>query len=60
MNDPDSVIEYVKWLDARHYRLTSAVSTHRANKQNLAIPGSIDEFDRHLWAVLDGLEDDDE
>jgi len=60
MNDPDSVVEYVRWLDARHYRLTSAVSMHRANKQDLAIAGSIDAFDRHLWSVLDGLEDADE
>ena len=57
--NPDSIVDYVKWLDARHYRLTSAVSTHRANKRELSIPGSIDDFDRKLWATLDGMEDNE-
>lgn len=57
--NPDSIVDYVKWLDARHYRLTSAVSTHRANKNELSIPGSIDDFDRKLWAILNGMEDNE-
>jgi len=52
MTDPDSIVEYVRSLDRRYERLAQAVRTHRADKQHRAIPGSIDEFDRILWASV--------
>jgi hypothetical protein len=53
MSDPDSIVEYVRWLDGRHEALRNAVSQHRANKRKHAIPGSIDGFDHELWRALD-------
>jgi hypothetical protein len=50
--NPDSIVEYVKWLDARHNRLREAVRQHESDKTERALPGSIDEFDRTLWAEL--------
>ncbi len=58
--NPDSVVEYVKWLDGRHNRLVNAVVLHRAHKRELALPGSIDGFDRELWSVLDAVYDPEE
>jgi hypothetical protein len=60
MSNPDSIVEYVKWLDGRHNRLVNAVVAHRAYKRQRAIPGSVDEFDRELWATLDASYNDEE
>jgi hypothetical protein len=57
MSDPDSIVEYVRWLDTRHEALRSAVSHHRISKQRRAIPGSIDGFDQDLWRALDAAYD---
>lgn len=51
--DPDSIVEYVRWLTAKHDDLREAVIEHRMNKTQRAIAGSIDEFDRALWSSLD-------
>lgn len=51
--NPDSIVDYVRWLDQRHNRLRDAAQTHRANKRTLALPGTIDRFDEDLWATLD-------
>jgi hypothetical protein len=62
MSDPDSIVEYVKWLDGRHNRLVNAVAAHRSNKTHRAIPGAIDDFDRNLWKALEAArkeQDDD-
>ena len=53
MNDPDSIVEYVRSLDRRYNRLRDAVLEHRADKMNRALPGSIDMFDRELWDILE-------
>jgi hypothetical protein len=53
MSDPDSIVEYVRSLDRRYNRLRDAVLSHRADKTERALPGSIDDFDRELWSVLD-------
>jgi hypothetical protein len=59
--NPDSIVEYVRWLDARHQALRDAVLHHRASKMEHSIPGSVDEFDRELWAALAAAyEGDDE
>ena len=55
MSDPDSIVQYVTWLDGRHNRLVNAVVSHRAYKQSHALPGTIDAFDRELWATLDAV-----
>jgi hypothetical protein len=60
MSEPDSIVQYVTWLDSRHNRLVDAVMSHRANKRERAIPGSTDNFDRELWSVLDHVHSDDE
>lgn len=57
--EPDSIVEYVRWLDARHNRLVSAVVEHRELKRRMALPGTIDQFDTELWAVLDATPGDD-
>ena len=60
--DPDSIVEYVRWLDSRHQALRDAVLHHRASKMQNSIPGSIDGFDRKLWASLEAAyegEDDE-
>jgi hypothetical protein len=53
MSDPDSIVEYVRWLDGRHQTLREAVANHRISKTQLSIPGSIDGFDHELWRALD-------
>jgi len=53
VSDPDSIVEYVKWLDSRFNRLVDAISNHRTQKHDLALAGSIDGFDRELWAHLE-------
>ena len=53
MNDPDSIVEYVRSLDRRYNRLRDAVLVHRADKMNHSLPGSIDMFDRELWDILE-------
>jgi len=53
MNDPDSIVGYVRWLDGRHQALRNAVASHRLSKRQRAIPGSIDGFDHELWRALD-------
>lgn len=50
--NPDSIVEYVRWLELRHNRLRDAVQYHRAAKTERALPGSVDEFDRELWSAL--------
>lgn len=57
MNDPDSIVQYVTWLDRRYNRLVDAVLLHRSIKRENAIPGSIDNFDRELWNTLDSVYD---
>jgi hypothetical protein len=59
MSEPDSIVEYVKWLDLRHNRLRDAVLEHRVNKLERSLAGSIDEFDRSLWAALDAAYESD-
>ena len=59
MSDPDSIVEYVRWLDSRLNRLANAILEHKTNKQNLSIPGSIDGFDHELWKTLDWAYNDD-
>jgi len=56
--DPDSIAEYVRWLDRRHNRLVAAVAEHRELKRRMALPGTIDQFDLELWAALDATPDD--
>lgn len=56
--DPDSIAEYVRWLDQRHNRLVAAVAEHRELKRRMALPGTIDQFDLELWAALDATPDD--
>jgi hypothetical protein len=58
--NPDSLVEYVKWLDHRYNRIINAIMNHRASKRDLALPGSIDGFDRELWSVLDAVYDPEE
>ena len=58
MSDPDSIVEYVRWLDKRHNTLREAVETHRTNKTQRAIPGSIDQFDRELWSTFASIPTD--
>jgi hypothetical protein len=58
--NPDSIVEYVQWLDSRYNRLINAIMGHRASKRGLALPGSIDGFDRELWSVLDAVYDPEE
>ena len=53
MTDPDSIVEYVRDLDARYNRLRDAVFTHRAEKEENSLPGSVDAFDRELWAIAE-------
>lgn len=53
MNDPDSIVEYVRSLDKRYNRLRDAVLDHRAEKQAKSLPGSVDAFDRELWSIVD-------
>ncbi len=53
MSDPDSIVQYVTWLDGRYNRLLNAILEHETNKRALAIPGSIDNFDHELWKTLD-------
>ena len=53
VSDPDTIVEYVKWLDKRFNRLVNAIQAHRVDKQYHAIEGSIDQFDRELWKNLD-------
>ena len=60
MSDPDSIVEYVRWLDTRHQNLRDAVSNHRASKRRRAIPGSIDGFDHELWRALDAAYDSED
>jgi hypothetical protein len=60
MNEPDSIVEYVRWLDGRHEALRAAVTQHRSSKQTHSIPGSIDEFDRVLWSALDASKGEDD
>lgn len=55
MNDPDSIVRYVTWLDRRYNRLFDAALVHRANKREHSVPGTIDNFDRELWDVLDSV-----
>jgi hypothetical protein len=55
MNDPDSIVQYVAWLDRRHNRLVDSVLLHRASKEEHSLPGTIDNFDRELWAALDAV-----
>lgn len=57
MNEPDSIVQYVTWLDRRYNRLVDAVLLHRSVKREHAIPGSIDNFDRELWNTLDSVYD---
>lgn len=56
--DPDSIVEYVRWLDGRHNRLREAVETHRTMKRSMALPGTIDQFDAELWSALDSAYED--
>lgn len=58
--NPDSIIQYVRWMELRHDRLRDAVQHHRASKTEHAIPGSIDDFDRELWKALELSYQDDE
>jgi len=51
--EPDSIVEYVRGLDKRHNRLREAVLQHRADKTERSLPGTIDAFDRELWAIVD-------
>ena len=55
MSDPDSIVQYVTWLDGRHNRLVDAVLRHRNDKRELSVPGSIDAFDHLLWSTVDGI-----
>lgn len=48
MSDPDSVVQYVVWLDRRFNQLVSAISEHRAFKSE-----PYDEHDLELWSNLD-------
>jgi hypothetical protein len=57
MGDPDSIVQYVTWLDRRYNRLVDAVFLHRASKRDHSIPGTIDNFDRELWDTLDSVYD---
>lgn len=57
--NPDSIVEYVRWLDGRHNRLRQAVITHQTLKREHALPGTIDQFDTELWSVLDSMPDDE-
>ncbi len=59
MSDPDSIVQYVTWLDGRYNRIVNAVIAHRAYKRERALAGSIDDFDRELWATLDAVYSDD-
>jgi len=52
VNDPDSIVEYVRSLDRRHQRTIQAIREHRTNKEQHAIEGTIDGFDRQLWATI--------
>jgi len=52
MQDPDSLVEYVKWLDTRFNRLVAAIEEHRSNKKHLSLPGTVDNFDWELWENL--------
>lgn len=56
--NPDSIVEYVRWLNSRHETLRDAILEHRINKTEHALPGSIDEFDRTLWLALDSSYDE--
>ena len=60
MSDPDSIVRYVTWLDGRYNRIVNAVIAHRAYKRERALAGSIDDFDRELWATLDAVYDPEE
>jgi hypothetical protein len=60
MNDPDSIVEYVRWLDKRHTNLRDAIQHHRVMKLEHSLPGSIDEFDRTLWAALEASYEGDD
>jgi len=53
MNQPDSIVEYVRNLDRRYNRLRDAVIDHRTEKQAKALPGSIDAFVRELWSIVE-------
>ena len=57
--NPDSIVDYVRWLDRRHNNLRDAVQTHRAMKTTKAIHGSVDRFDTELWAALDAAYEED-
>jgi len=57
VSNPDSLVEYIRALDRRYEKLSEAVRTHHYQKLEHALPGTIDGFDRELWASVAELAD---
>jgi hypothetical protein len=54
VSDPDSIVEYVRHLDAKYNRLLAAIREHEFAKNNLDLIGleTHNEADEKLWAIM--------